>query len=274
MTYSAAKPLVVLQNDYIVKLTAPAAIAARTLGITIHDVPAMTDRDIAPLPTDGTWEPIFVMGSLQFVDVWARGQAELRPWLFWNDANYDAARWTQNLGEAFLNFDGHTSTIGDFIETAADALHVRPRSAKKIIGDRPRSESVEGRRSIAAMVTNSDHLKTYAMDGEIEIWASPPKQIDAEVRVWMIGGKVAGASTYRITGRQVTDSKHQLVGAATQRAQLLHERWAPDRHYVVDLALHDGDWKLVEYNPIHCSGWYDADPASIIEAFMVAETST
>lgn len=273
MTNIAAKPLAVLQNDYIVQITGPAAIAARSLDITIHDVPAVSDRDIPSTPDQGSWSPIFVMGSIHFIDGWARNQEILAPWIFWNDANYDAAQWALHLQKSFLNVDGYTTTVRAFIESASEAKHIRPLSAKKLIGDQPRSEAVEGRRSLAGMVVTPQQLISYALDEDAEIWASPPKQIDAEVRVWMIDGKVAGASTYRVDGKQITDSRHPFVEAAQEAAQQLHLSWQPDRHYVVDLALHEGSWKLIEYNPIHTSGWYDVDPAKVIAAFMTAEAS-
>ena len=269
-----ASPLVVVQNNHVVRLTAPLALAARARGVALHDVSSGDMAGVPATPEGGPWGPVLVVGSVLFVHQWARGDAGLSRWVFWDDARYDAALWAEELGRAFLNADGRATTAGTFAASPLGAMHVRPRSGVKLVGDEEPSESRSGRRSIPGLVATPHEFAALGVDPGTPVWLSPPSAIDAEVRVWMIGGAPAAASTYRVGGEHRRDARHALVAPAVERARELHETWHPGRHYVVDLGLVDGAWRVVEYNPIHSSGWYDADPGAVLEAFMAAETAT
>lgn len=263
-----AGPLVVVQNNFVVRLTAPAAVAARELGLALHDV--SSGEIAAPVPEGGPWGPILVLGSILFAHQWAREDPLLAPWIFWDDAAYDAATWADQMGSAYLNAEGYSTTVGDFVSSASRPRHIRPRSGIKMVADRTPTESTAGRRSIAGCVVSPSDLAALNVDPATPIWATAPKRIIAEIRVWMIDGRPAAASTYRIDDQHVRSASHPLVAEAIETARHHHERWRPGRHYVVDLGLVGEGWRIVEYNPIHSSGWYHADPRLVISAYMDA----
>lgn len=259
-----------MQNNYVAHLTAPIAIAAHDRGIALHDVSA-GDRVVAAMPA-GQWRPILVMGSVLFVDRWARGDATLSRWIFWDDTQYDAALWSRVLGERYLNAGGKATTAEAFFASTLGAMHVRPRSGVKLIGDKPATESAVGQFSLSGLVATPNELAEFKVAPATQIWVSPPRPIHAEVRVWMIAGKSAAASTYRVANMPLRSRSNPLVGEAVIVAERLHDVWHPGRHYVADLALVNGGWVLVEYNPIHSAGWYDADPGAVLDAYIAAET--
>ena len=265
------KPLIVVQNNFVVRVTAEAAIAARALNLDIHDLSAGTIGKHTPLPTSGDWHPLLVIGAVPFLREWVGQDDALSRWIFWDDAQFDAAVWAKTLGSIFLNYDGISTTVADFIASDSQPMHIRPRSALKLLTDCAPTESKEGPSSIPGLVASPADLVEYNIERDALIWAAPPKLIDAEVRIWVVAGEVATASTYRIGGEHHRSRKHPLVNAAKRAAEDYVKIWSPARHYVIDLALSDGWWKVIEYNPIHCSGWYDADPAAFIKAYMAAE---
>jgi hypothetical protein len=267
-------PLVIVQNNFVQRLTAPVAKAARAMGIELHDVSSGEAARLRPLPVDGgPWGPVLVMGSVLFVHQWARDEPALTPWVFWDDDRYDALVWAERMGDRYLNADGYETTIGAFQSSDGPARHLRPRSGIKMIGDKVVTESQNGQESIQGLVATPAGIANRGIDPATGIWASAPKDIRGEIRVWMIGGRVAAASTYRIDGDHDRRTEHPFVDEARSVAMDYHGTWHPGRHYVVDLAVTDAGMKVVEYNPIHSSGWYAADPADVVQAYMAAETA-
>lgn len=265
-----ATPLVVVQNNHVQRLTAPVAEAARANGIALHDVSSGEHAASNPLP-DGDWAPILVIGSVLFVHQWARDDARLTPWVFWDDEQYDAVTWAEMMGRRYLNCDGYETTIGRLQRDLRHARHIRPRSGIKMVGDKVRTEDQTGQTSIPGLVVTPETVGTLGIDPATRVWASVPQDILAEVRIWMIGGRAAAGSTYRIAGGHARHADHAYVDECMQAAWHDHRRWHPGRHYVVDYALTGEGWRIVEYNPIHSSGHYAADPAKVLMAFMAAE---
>lgn len=264
------KPLVVVQNNFVERLTGPIAERVRGMDIALHDVSSgdMTGRPATP---PGEWGPILVVGSVLFVHQWAREDPVLSRWMFWNDDRYDAAEWALAQGTAYMNHDGRIDTIGGFIASTDGAMHLRPRSGIKMVGRVVPTESKAGYESVSGVVDTPEGIAARGIDPETPVWVSSPKEILAEVRVWMIGGRVAAASTYRLEGRTHRSDVHPLVVEAERAARGWHRTWHPDRHYVVDAGLTRDGWRIVEYNPIHSSGWYAADPGAVVEAFFDSE---
>lgn len=264
-------PLVVAQNNFVQRLTGPLAERVREMGIALHDVSSGDMEGIPATPPGGPWGPILVVGSVLFVHQWARGDAELAKWVFWDDARYDAMLWARVLGDRFMNHRGHATTIGGFVASVSGAMHLRPRSGMKMVGERIRTESQTGLESVPGILATPSEIAARRIDADTPVWASPAVDIHAEIRVWMIAGRPEAASTYRVEGAHVRDSRHPLLSDAVAQAVETHAVWSPDRHYVVDMALTPEGWKVIEYNPIHSSGWYDADPGVVVEAFFGSE---
>jgi hypothetical protein len=266
-------PLVVVQNNFVTKLTEPVAKATHQLNIPLWDVSSGESVAQKPLPLGEAWSPILVFGSIVFVQQWVDARPELARWMFWTDKHYDAYLWTEKLGDAFLNAHGYSSTVGDFIASSSGAMHIRPRSEIKMVGDKARTESSTGQESVAGFVATPNQVKDRTIDPATVIWVSSPKVIQAEFRVWMIGGRVAAISSYRIQGKPIMVTEGKLIDEIMRYARYLHNfRFHPDRHYVVDIAVcEDDELRVVEYNPIHSSGWYGANPINVIASFVEHE---
>jgi hypothetical protein len=264
-------PLVVVQNNYVNRLTEPVAKAAHELGLTLHDLSSGDMSKVKAVPDGGPWGPILVMGSIVFVDEWARTHPDLSQWIFWDDSHYDAALWSEMLGDHYLNADGHTSAVGEFLTSGLGEHHIRPRSGIKLIGDKIPDENTTGKAAVPGLVATPESLKAFNIDPTIKIWVSPVKHIYGEVRVWVIDGIPVCASMYRLNGKHHITTQHEAVVLALYKAEYYHSIWYPDKHYVVDLAMTSTSMQIVEYNPIHAAGWYAADPSIVIDTYIQAE---
>lgn len=104
----------------------------------------------------------------------------------------------------------------------------------------------------------------YPLHGDTEIMISPVKKIYTETRVWVVGGKVVTASSYRVAGRLHYD---KLVDSDIwDFVEARDAQWRPDVAYVMDVARTPDGLKIVEVNNINSSGFYAGDVGKIVAA--------
>ena len=96
------------------------------------------------------------------------------------------------------------------------------------------------------------------------IIVSPVQDIQAEWRYFIVGGKIVSGSMYRHSGymklAEVTDE------STIKEAQLFANKWLPAQCCVMDLAMVDNCLKVIEFNCLNSSGFYDHDVAAVFKA--------
>jgi len=105
---------------------------------------------------------------------------------------------------------------------------------------------------------------SYLLPPEMKVVISKPHDIKEEWRWFIVGGVVVSGSRYRLNGRmdveRITDG--DLVGLA----QELADKWIPLPCCVMDTCTVDGmGHKVVEFNCINSSGFYDHDMQSVFD---------
>lgn len=221
----------IVQSDINTVNTAPMAEAARSLGVPVVDIAlGFPPEDIPPI--EGV--PFFY-GSVGFLR-WVR--PSLQRYIAWDEVALSPVTWAGNLGEMYLNHDGMQCAAGD----APLNWHVRPICNDKSFAGTIAPVAVEHR--------------------DVPAWVAPPKQIDEEVRVFVVGNKFVQASIYRRNGLHYREPCVPPDIPATI--------WAPFPNCVVDLALVEGRWRIVEFNSIHTSGLYACNPVAILSAVQNA----
>lgn len=105
---------------------------------------------------------------------------------------------------------------------------------------------------------------SYKLEASTDVVLCPPQNIQAEWRWFVVGGKVVSGSLYRSHGQlrkeRVTDA------AMITEAQAIADVWLPSPCCVMDLALVNDELKVIEFNCINSSGWYDNDVTAIFKA--------
>ena len=85
------------------------------------------------------------------------------------------------------------------------------------------------------------------------------KEIWSETRLWIVDGRVATASGYKI-GTLVRSSPPSLVDERVlDFASARAAEWSPNRAYVMDVAETPDGLKIIEVNNLNSAGWYKAD---------------
>lgn len=108
---------------------------------------------------------------------------------------------------------------------------------------------------------------SYHLSGDTKIVLTEPQEIQAEWRWFIVGGKVVSGSMYRAHGqmRQIRETDVNVIAEAQRFADL----WLPAPNCVMDLALVGDELKVIEFNCINASGFYDSDVEAIIDSLWV-----
>jgi hypothetical protein len=120
---------------------------------------------------------------------------------------------------------------------------------------------------LSSMMMSYDRgeLGSYALNPSTKVVLAEPKVIDAEWRWFVVGGKIVSGSMYRAHGqlRKLRELDQDVVN----EAQSLADAWLPMDCVVMDTALVRGRFvKVVEFNCINCSGFYENDVDAVFKA--------
>jgi hypothetical protein len=104
---------------------------------------------------------------------------------------------------------------------------------------------------------------SYYMAPETEVVISTPKNISVEWRWFIVGGKIVSGSMYRANNqlRKIRELDQKVIA----EAQALADKWLPMDCVVMDTALVDDVVKVVEFNTINSSGFYDNDVDAVFK---------
>lgn len=104
---------------------------------------------------------------------------------------------------------------------------------------------------------------SYQIREDLPLVISTIKDIQAEWRWFIVDRKVVSGSMYRRRKQLVkipeTDTK------VIEEAQIFADKWLPNDNCVMDLALVDNKLKVIEFNCINSSGFYNHDTNKIFK---------
>lgn len=101
-------------------------------------------------------------------------------------------------------------------------------------------------------------------DGEDEMLLSPVQKISQEWRFFIVDGKVISGSQYRHDG--VRRLREPVADWVWDTAQKYADMWLPTPNVVMDLCAVNDGVKVVEFNCLNSSGFYNSDVCAIVKA--------
>ena len=256
------KPWYVQSN--FVTYTGPEKLAEalKYEGIPFTDAPVMPFEVLKEWP-EGDF---IVYGSTRLVQ-YALEQKRGR--VFYDGDLFNVKAWCANRSD-MLNADATYCT-------AADVRRLAPRAARSAIeaGDDTHMffRPLHDLKPFGAKVLSPEHYAdpdknlfgNFIVPDETPVAVSSAKRIDAEVRLFLVNGRIVSGSYYRKDGKQ----HHENIDAQP----VFHEfevlnwgRWIPNYNCVMDMALHQDKWYVLEFNCINASGFYDHDIRAIVRA--------
>lgn len=204
---------------------------------------------------------------------------------------------TAELGWKGLHFDVTKLNYGNFVRNRNDMLngeHIlsaeeaiefltdQQRGAGQTWFTRPSEDLKHYSGHVAEAGEIADQLKSmvdsfnrgeqgsYGLNPVTEVVLARPKEISAEWRWFIVGGKVVSGSMYRAHGQ--LRKLRELDQAVINEAQSAADKWLPMDCVVMDTALVNGEIKVVEFNTINSSGFYDNDVNAVFKALWEYHT--
>lgn len=110
-----------------------------------------------------------------------------------------------------------------------------------------------------------DYIKDNDIVSDLKVLFSSPKNIQQEIRCWIVNSEPITISQYKI-GKRANylnmDNNEEAILFARQMAKI----YSPAKAYCLDICLHDDEYKIVEIGCINHCGFYDANMSKIIQA--------
>jgi len=182
--------------------------------------------------------------------------------LFFSKTNFQVPVWNQNRDD-MLNNDADVMTVKEA------SVKFSTKDKRELWFIRP----VEDLKAFTGTVTTSEEISRWmtSIDGgnfqiqeDTMVAISQPKEILAEWRWFIVGGKVIDGSMYQHKGSLV--KTHETDEKVIQEAQTFADKWLPHQTVVMDLALTNYGPQVIEFNCLNGSGFYGHDIAKIVKA--------
>lgn len=206
---------------------------------------------ITGLENARTGIPTIAFGSTKMTEM-IQERPEFSPGVFYQRSWFDPREWKSN---SLLNQDRKVVTAGELREKwVSEPTFVKSITPKVLTGMvlEPVPEDHKNWLEEQSLITNSAQLII-----------SPVRSIEREWRFFIVGGQVITGSLYRRHGCLV---RNEPISQDTwEAAQTLSEDWLPFPTIVMDICqLYSGEYLIVEYNCLNCSGVYKSDFAQVI----------
>lgn len=199
---------------------------------------------------------VYICGAIKLKKI-----AQERAWLpgsFLND-DFNVDRWVSELGNTLLNNDVVYGRFCDIQIGHMDKFFIRP---------------LEDNKAFDGMVLDTEMLDIWRNDpsksnlANLEVVASPIKEIHREYRIFVVKHQVITGSVYKIAGKPQA-TQHIEQGVIDFAYEVINT-WVPAESVVIDICLTSDGYKVIEFNNINSSGFYDSDVQKYVGAIQSA----
>ena len=234
--------------DLLVRALDALGIAHTTVAIKNGTLELEPEVDIAG--------KIYVCGAIRLAKI--ASQRRWFPGSFLND-QFSFDIWLQHLGEELLNHDVQTGTLAELDTARYGKFFIRP---------------LEDNKAFDGKVIDNEMLADWRADPAsarlmaLPVIAAPVKKIYREYRLFVVNKKVVTGSVYKVAGKAEVSA--MLEPEVLAYAEKIISLWTPADSFVMDVALCEHGWRVIEFNNINSSGFYASDVARYVEAIQHA----
>jgi hypothetical protein len=166
-----------------------------------------------------------------------------------------------------LNHDAVFGKFGD-IKPCSNEFFLRPtHDGKEFSGTVLSLEQLKERQHRVIDLKLADNGTT--LTEYTEVMCASLKKIYNEYRYFVVNGKAVTGSQYKIGNRVVYGDTDGNLNIAQQFADRLSAHI--DHPYVLDIALTDNGYKVIELNTLNCAGFYAVDLQKLVAALIEKE---
>jgi hypothetical protein len=239
--------------------------AVQELGHAVVDIKYRPFGGTDYSPLDEVKGPLVFFGSLNMIRDFQSRNLPFKPfaWCDWYKMSCKCyyARYSSNivqeqhefieLGKLEAEKDRLFSVFGE-----DDKIFIRPdQNDKCFIGTLVKSNMFDTfMRCVTACEPPMDTLCVV----------STPKRIDKEWRFVIADKKVIAGSLYYDDHCLTMDGNYDMLAA--EFAEKMCEIWTPDPMFIMDIALVNGEYKIMEIGPVNGAGLYKCEILPVIKA--------
>jgi hypothetical protein len=175
------------------------------------------------------------------------------------NSNHDYLIYKDHYRDDLLNWDSSIYRFGDDF-FSKERFFARPTKDTKVFTGRvfDMEEWWEFRED------KLTHNESLLLNADTEIQVSSIKNIQQEIRFWIVKGEVITASQYRLGGRYCLNS--DVDQAAYDFCKKMVDIFWLNEAFVMDLCLVNDEYKIVECGCINCAGFYRANMQKLLIA--------
>ena len=218
-----------------------------------EDIEIQTDR------TD-----VFPFGAVKLSRISA--EYNWKPGSQLND-NHDYMVYKEYYKDNLLNYDSKIIKLGDKDFFSKPRFFARPTKDTKIFTGRE-FDLGEYRETRDTLLSNAKKAREdgfhTVLDENTDIQISSIKKIYNEIRFWVVKGEVVTASQYRLGNRLVLDEN--VDKKAYTFCNKMVKLFELNDAFVIDLALTEKGYKIIECGCINSAGFYRADMQKLLIA--------
>lgn len=205
--------------------------------------------------------PAIAIGSYSFTNNalamgWSPGS--------WTNENYDYRVWSEKWKGFVLN---EPAVVCDFsaVPYSKEPFFLRPCADDKVFTGCVYSydEYATWRDKVLNLVKDTT---TIDLNPDTQVVVAEPKHIVSEYRFVVVDGRVISGSMYKDKGvgiyKEVSKSETELL----EYVNKIVSTWTPSPVFVIDIALHNGQYYVLEMGNFNSAGMYHCDIQKIVIA--------
>lgn len=185
------------------------------------------------------------------------------PGIWFDEDSFRPSEWERVFFHNCLNYGSVILTLRAVLDNwKGDKLFIRPNSDHKLFsgGVFMKGDFYDWYSRVKSLIDSGTYVN-LSLDTLVSV--APFKPIDAEWRFFIADRLVIAGSQYRLNG-QLKPSIN-INSKALDLAELVATNyWQPAPAYVVDIALSEGEYKIIEFNTFNCAGFYKCNIKEII----------
>ena len=212
------------------------------------------------------YDRVVPFGTVKLLKLWMERKLPPQCVIFYDHAKFDQHFYAGAVGPHLLNYPAKYYKLGDVKDQELDRpVFVKPTHDLKAFG----GLVVHSGHTIGQEVYGRMHDSALTDEEEILV-ADVRDDITREYRNFVVGGELVDSCIYkigsRVTYEPMTAEEREQIVAYFKNTKHAYQ---PGDTYVVDYArLENGDFKIIEFNDIHCSGMYCIDRRKLFKAIM------
>lgn len=172
--------------------------------------------------------------------------------------NHDFMVYREYYGDELLNYDSKIIKFGDEFFSKSRFFARPTKDTKSFTG---KVYDMQEWWDLKELTTTDGYTNTLLTD-DTEVQISTVKNIQQEIRFWIVKGEIVTASQYKLGDNIVLNN--YVDPSAYKYCQKMVDLFELNDAFVMDICLVDGKYKIVECNCINCSGFYLGDMQKLL----------